>query len=79
MPKWTRRLSAKQLLPGSPGSQSKIGGREATATLSGPENQRSGQDPDGGSTPPPSAIAMETESRIKGLLFLDRFTYYVIE
>ena len=40
-----------------------IGGREATATLSGPENQRSGKDPDGGSTPPPSAI-------IKFLLFV---------
>ena len=35
------------------------GGREATATLSGPENQRSGQDPDGGSTPPPSATTLK--------------------
>lgn len=63
---------AKPLLPGSsPGSHS-IGGREATATLSGPENQRSGKDPDGGSTPPPSATTL------KFLIFCDRFTYYVI-
>ena len=42
MPKWSRRLFAKQFLPGSsPGSHS-MGGREATATLTGPENQRSG-------------------------------------
>ena len=47
MPKWSRRRSAKPFLPGSsPGSHS-IGGREATATLSGPENQRSGKGPDG--------------------------------
>ena len=72
MPKWSRRLSAKQFLPGSsPGSHS-IGGREATATLSGPENQRSGNDPDGGSTPPPSATTL------KGLIFPTHFTYYVI-
>ena len=59
MPKWSRRRSAKPLLQGSsPGSHS-IGGREATATLSGPENQRSGKDPDGGSTPPPSAITLK--------------------
>ena len=64
MPKWSRRRSAKPLLPGSsPGSHS-IGGREATATLTGPENQRSGKDPDGGSTPPPSA------KTLKSLLFL---------
>ena len=72
MPKRSRRRSAKPLLPGSsPGSHS-IGGREATATLSGPENQRSGKDPDGGSTPPPSATTL------KFLIFCDRFTYYVI-
>src|SRR5438067_11719553 len=71
MPKWSRRLSAKQFLPGSsPGSHS-IGGREATATLSGPENQRSGKDPDGGSTPPPSATTL------KFLIFGDLFTYYI--
>ena len=59
MPKWSRRLSAEQFLPGSsPGSHS-IGGREATATLSGPENQRSGTGPDGGSTPPPSATTLK--------------------
>ena len=59
MPKRSRRLFAKQFLPGSsPGSHS-IGGREATATLSGPENQRSGKDPDVGSTPPPSAITLK--------------------
>ena len=59
MPKWSRRLSAEQFLPGSsPGSHS-IGGREATATLSGPENQRSGKCPDGGSTPPPSATTLK--------------------
>lgn len=67
MPKRSRRLSAKQFLPGSsPGSHS-IGGREATATLSGPENQRAGKDPDGGSTPPPSATTL------KFLLFPGRF------
>ena len=71
MPKWSRRRSAKPFLPGSsPGSHS-IGGREATATLSGPENQRSGKDPDGGSTPPPSAI------KLKFLIFSDLFTYYI--
>ena len=67
MPKWSRRRSAKPLLPGSsPGSHS-IGGREATATLSGPENQRSGKGLDGGSTPPPSATTL------KFLLFPGRF------
>ncbi len=79
MPKWTRRLSAKQFLPGSsPGSHS-IGGREATATLSGPENQRAGKHPDGGSTPPPSATHIRRTRRTKALAFCDRFTYYVIE
>ena len=59
MPKRSRRRSAKLLLPGSsPGSHS-IGGCEATATLSGPENQRSGKDPDGGSTPTPSATTLK--------------------
>ena len=52
-------LVAKPLLPGSsPGSHS-IGGREATATLSGPENHRFGKDPDGGSTPPPSTTTLK--------------------
>jgi len=55
--------SAKPLLPGSSPVSHSIGGREATATLSGPENHRSGKDPDGGSTPPPSA------TNIKSLAF----------
>ena len=43
MPKWSRRLSAKQFLPGSsPGSHS-IGGRKATATLSGPKTSAPGR------------------------------------
>ena len=71
MPKWSRRRSAKPLLPGSsPGSHS-IGGREATATLSGPENQRSGKDPDGGSTPPPSATTLKFLLFVLGSLTLE--------
>jgi hypothetical protein len=59
MPKGSRRRSAKPLLSGSsPGSHS-IGGREATATLSGSENQLSEKDPDGGSTPPLSATTLK--------------------
>ena len=71
MPKWSRRRSAKPLLPGSsPGSHS-IGGREATATLTGPENQRSGKDPDGGSTPPPSATTLKFLLFVLGSLTLE--------
>ena len=72
MPKWSRRRSAKPPLPGSSPDSHSIGGREATATFSGPENQRSGNDPDGGSTPAPSATTLNF------LLFRNRFTYNLI-